>query len=514
MKIKNKLFIIMILFIVLLAISTKVQAASASVSASSTNVKPGTKVTITTKINGASWQVKLSGAVNEIYSDSTSDAENTTKYEKTTFTPSKEGTYKITLSGNVTGSADTKSTQVSDSVTIVAKNNDSNSNNNTSSSNSNSNNNNNNSSNSSKPSSNANLKNLGIKPHDFSGFKSSITTYSATVPNDTEKITIYATASDSKAKITGTGSKTLKEGKNTFSVKVTAEDKKTTKTYTLNITRNSKEDDMSSDATLKELEIRPKEYDFSGFKPNKLDYSVTVDNELDKISIYANATNSKSTITGNGEKELKVGENKFQIIVKAEDNKTTKTYNLTITRKEEEETSEDKDINGIKNIKVGNYQLSPAFSPEVYEYKLQIKENIDSVDVKVETDDENLETEIIGNNNLKKGDNIINILVTDKKQKTTTTYQIIAKVGNDEIDLTEFNNEVKSVQSNIKKTEYIIKGTIALIIILVIVFLIQKYRLGKQEEDYETDSYNIEEPEQIEEKEEKKRERHKGKRFK
>ncbi len=508
MKIKNKFFIIMILFIILLAISTKVQAASASVSASSTNVKPGTKVTITTKINGASWQVKLSGAVNEVYSDSTSDAEDTTKYEKTTFTPSKEGTYKITLSGNVTGSADTKSTQVSDSVTIVAKDNDSNSNNNTS------NNNSNNSSNSSKPSSNANLKNLGIKPHDFSGFKSSITTYSATVPNDTEKVTIYATASDSEAKITGTGSKTLKEGKNTFSVKVTAEDNKTTKTYTLNITRNSKEDDKSSDATLKELEIRPKEYDFSGFKPNKLDYSVTVDNELEKINIYANATNSKSTITGDGEKELKVGENKFQVIVKAEDNKTTKTYNLTITRKEEEETSKDKDNNGIKNIKVGNYQLSPTFSPEVYEYKIQIKENIDSVDVKVETDDENLETEIIGNNNLKKGDNIINILVTDKKQKTTTTYQIIAKVGNDEIDLTEYNNEVKRVQSNIKKTEYIIKGTIALIIILIIVFLVQKYRLGKQDEEYETDSYNIEEPEEIEEKVEKKREKHKGKRFK
>lgn len=506
MKIKNKLFIIMILFIILLAISTKVQAASASVSSSSTNVKPGTKVTITTKINGASWQVKLSGAVNEVYSDSTSDAEDTTKYEKTTFTPSKEGTYKITLSGNVTGSADTKSTQVSDSVTIVAKDNDSNSNNNTS------NNNSNNSSNSSKPSSNANLKNLGIKPHDFSGFKSSITTYSATVPNDTEKVTIYATASDSEAKITGTGSKTLKEGKNTFYVKVTAEDNKTTKTYTLNITRNSKDEDKSTDATLKELEIRPKEYDFSGFKANKYDYSATVDNDVEKINIYASATNSKSTITGDGEKELKVGENKFEIVVTAEDKKTTKTYNLTITRKDEDNSN--KNAKGIKNIKVGNYQLTPAFDPQKFEYEVQIKEIIDKLDVKVETDDENLETEIVGNNNLKKGDNIITILVNDKKENTTTTYQIIAKVGNDQIDLSQFNNEVKNSQANLKRTEYIIKGTVLLIVILIIVFLIQRYRLGKQDEDYETDSYNIEEPEEVEEKEEKKKTKHKGKRFK
>ena len=77
----------------------------------------------------------------------------------------------------------------------------------------------------------ATLKNLGIKPHDFSGFRKATTSYSVTVPNDTEKITIYAQATDSKASVTGTGSKTLKVGKNTFSVKVTAEDKKTTKTY-------------------------------------------------------------------------------------------------------------------------------------------------------------------------------------------------------------------------------------------------------------------------------------------
>lgn len=500
MRIKNKIILNLILFTILLAIGTKVQAASASVSASSTNVKPGTKVTITTKINGASWQVKLSGAVNEVYSDSTSDAEDTTKYEKTTFTPSKAGTYKITLSGNVTGSSDTKATQVSDSVTIVAKDNDSSSNNDDDNSSS------------SKVSSNANLKNLGIKPHDFSGFKSSKTSYSVTVPYDTEKITIYANTSDSNAKVSGTGAKTLKEGKNTFSVKVTAEDNKTTKTYTLIITRNSKDEDKSTDATLKELEIRPKEYDFSGFKSNKYDYSVTVDNEVDKINIYANATNSKSTIAGDGEKELKVGENKFQVIVTAEDKKTTKTYNLTITRKEEEK-NENKDAKGIKNIKVENYKLSPAFDPKKFEYEVQIKDIIDKLDVKVETDDENLETEIVGNNNLKKGDNIITILVNDKKENTTTTYQIIAKVGDEKIDLSQFNNEVKDSQANFKRTEYIIKGTVLLIIILIIVFLIQRYRLGKQDEDYETDSYNIEEPEEVE-KEEKKKTKHKGKRFK
>ena len=90
---------------------------------------------------------------------------------------------------------------------------------------------------SNKKSSNANLSNLGIRPNDFSGFKAGTTSYDVTVPADTDTIEIYATAQDSNAKISGTGSKKLEAGKNTFSVVVTAEDG-TKKTYTINITKS------------------------------------------------------------------------------------------------------------------------------------------------------------------------------------------------------------------------------------------------------------------------------------
>ena len=60
-----------------------------------------------------------------------------------------------------------------------------------------------------------------------------------------EKIKVYATPAkgqESKQKISGTGTKTLKEGANTFNVVVTAEDGKTQKTYTINVTRKAKEE--------------------------------------------------------------------------------------------------------------------------------------------------------------------------------------------------------------------------------------------------------------------------------
>ena len=97
---------------------------------------------------------------------------------------------------------------------------------------------NNKTTNSSTKSSNANLSNLGITPNDFKGFKAQTTSYNVTVPTDVESVTIYANAQDSKAKISGVGKQNLQTGKNEFEVVVTAEDG-TTKTYTLNITRDT-----------------------------------------------------------------------------------------------------------------------------------------------------------------------------------------------------------------------------------------------------------------------------------
>ena len=484
MSLKNKIIISLIGFLLILIINTKVDAASASLSASSTSVYVGTKVTITTTIKGASWQVSLSGAVSATYSDSTSDAEDTKKTEKTTFTPTKAGVYKVNLSGNVTGSNDSKATKVSDSVTITVK--EKSSGNNTPTP---------------TASSDATLRNLGINPHDFSGFRKATTSYSVSVPNDTEKISIYAYATDPKATVLGTGSKTLKVGKNTFNIKVTAADKKTTKTYTLNITRKEKQDETqpdnttSSDATLKNLGIRPKEYDFTGFKPGTLEYSVEVPNETSTINVYASATDSKAEISGVGEKTLKVGTNIFSVKVTSSDKKETKTYKLTITRKEKEEEPEEKTDEkeednklkeGIKNITVSGFTLSPEFDQEVYEYTLEVKDKKEKLDITTETTSDNIEVEIAGNENLKSGENIITILAHNKKDDTTTTYQIVAKLGEQAIDLTEVNKNIDEAQANLEKQAWIIKGTIATIIILIIIFLVQRYKLQKEmnEEEY------------------------------
>ena len=242
MKLRNKVFFILIIFLIGIGIKNNVKAVSASLSASTTNISVGNSVTITTTINAASWQVNLSGAVSDSYVGNTDDAENTTLTRQITFKPNAAGIYTINLRGNLTGSTDKRSTSVSDSIKINVSNLNSGS---TTNSNSNSSSN----SNISGKSSVATLANLGIRPNDFSGFRAAKMSYSTEVPNDVESVEIYATKGQGGQNVSGTGKKTLNEGANTFNIVVTAEDGKTQKTYTLTINRKAKTEEENNIAT-------------------------------------------------------------------------------------------------------------------------------------------------------------------------------------------------------------------------------------------------------------------------
>ncbi len=73
------------------------------------------------------------------------------------------------------------------------------------------------------------------------------------------------------------------------------------------------------------------------FDPNATEYSVTVENSVAAVNITATPANSKATVSGAGERELVVGDNKFAITVTAQ-NGTKKTYNLTVRRATVEES--------------------------------------------------------------------------------------------------------------------------------------------------------------------------------
>ena len=90
-------------------------------------------------------------------------------------------------------------------------------------------------------------------------------------------------------------------------------------------------EEKSSNTNIKEISIE----NFQLKKDDDVNYSLIVNHIVEDITIKALAEDEKSSIKGSGKVKLKVGDNKFEIIVTAE-NGNTRTYYVNVKRKENE----------------------------------------------------------------------------------------------------------------------------------------------------------------------------------
>ncbi len=241
----------------------------------------------------------------------------------------------------------------------------------------------------------------------------------------------------------------------------------------------------SNNANLSNLGIRPN--DFKGFKPGTTAYNVTVPNDVEEVTVYANLQDSKASLTGTGTQKLEVGKNALNVVVTAEDG-TKKTYTINVTREENasentvstEETTQTEETNttntasDLIKLEVTGYELTPEFSPDIYEYTLDVNGDISSLDVVAEGANHNVSVEIVGNTDLKDGENTITILVHNQETDQNATYQIIVNKTN--IDLEALNTTLNDGVKEANKIRYIVLGVILFIIVCVIVFIIVRNR--------------------------------------
>lgn len=161
-------------------------------------------------------------------------------------------------------------------------------------------------------------------------FSKTTTKYTLTVPSSTTKIVVKAEANDSeKATVSGIGTVTLYSGSSTIvKVSVKAEDS-SIKTYTIEVKKEE------SNLNLQTLKIKGQTLNET-FDPEKLEYTMDVEYDIETIAITASAADSKATVTTTGGTVLKVGENIVTVVVK-DSYGNKKTYTITVTRKDEEE---------------------------------------------------------------------------------------------------------------------------------------------------------------------------------
>lgn len=261
---------------------------------------------------------------------------------------------------------------------------------------------------------------------------------------------------------------------------------------------------LSSDATLSTLGVTPKEYDFTGFKKTKTEYSVTIPNEVDSLKVAYKTSDSKAKVKITGNTNLEVGTSTIKVVVTAEDGKTTKTYKIKVTKlaaeeekpgniiDEEEET--DLDL-ALKSLEIKGIELSPEFSSDVYSYEATIdmdNNDIKKVEITAETNQYGAEIETTGNTNLVEGENLINIIVKSGFSDEQVVYQItLNKVSK--------TSEVVSNSENngIKKEHLIIGGFIFIVVLILTIIIINTIRNRSYYEDEEDEGEENEDTEEF-----------------
>ena len=161
-------------------------------------------------------------------------------------------------------------------------------------------------------------------------FSPDVTSYTVSLAYEVTNISVTGAANHPEATVSGNvTNRSLDEGYNAVNITVTAEDKKTSKTYLVTVFRAA-----SNDATLKNISVSPGALTPS-FSPHVSDYTVNVANTVTSIGITAVANHPSATVSGEtGNKSLNVGANVTTLTVIAGD-KTSRTYTVTVVRADE-----------------------------------------------------------------------------------------------------------------------------------------------------------------------------------
>jgi len=257
----------------------------------------------------------------------------------------------------------------------------------------------------------ATLKSLDVGGYTLSpAFNKDTANYTITVDPSIKGLDVSAITNDPKATVSVTGNTNWDSGTNNITIKVTAEDG-TVKNYIVTVKRPGDTSSKSSNNFLKELNIKEAPIKFN---KNTNSYSITVPYETDKLTIDAVTDHKGAKVEIIGNKDFKVGEvNVVEVRVTAEDG-SVRIYSINVTR------SASLSQNKLADLEVKDHELVPDFDPNIEEYSLKVPYSVTDLEILYKTKNKDAKVEIIGNTDLKVGNNVIMVKVTDANGFTRT----------------------------------------------------------------------------------------------
>ena len=471
MKKKSYKIASIFIFSIILVLINKVSvlAASADISASNINAEVGDDVSINVTVDAVTWNIKVNGSgVSDSITGYDMDGNKITNKSYKLDT-SKPGTYTVKLSGDATDANGTIYPNKEVTVNILEKKSNASqiekdsqtpteSNNATASSNQ-----------SQSTSQSQTSQNETKAEPDVKFAQTNQTLYSTGEINVTSS---YSTSSN----VVGS----LKKG-DTIEVIGTSSNGWSKVKYngkeayikTELLTETKPKEEKSTNKLLKSLKIEEANLN-PEFDKDVTNYTLKIGKDVNSLKIEAVAEDDKSQVSISGNEDLKNGENTVKITVTAEDG-TIRTYTITVTKDEKDESEKLK----LASLKITGITFSDKFDPDKYEYKLNLNYKLEKLDIKAEANKADAKIEILGNDKLSIGENIITIMVKSKDESENITYQIIVNMQ----EGSENDNNTNLSKGNKNKTFlYITIGVFSISLLLIILIIVRGIRKSREEE--------------------------------
>lgn len=229
---------------------------------------------------------------------------------------------------------------------------------------------------------------------------------------------------------------------------------------------------ISSNNNLSSLKASVGTFDIA-FDKDVTVYTLTVPYDTESVILSGSLEDINSTVDGLIEYKLTGDKTTANITVVAEDG-TIKVYTVYIIKEAKPEnvatpvTYYYSSNNYLKSLEIDGYEIT--FNKETNEYKITVKSDVTSLDIKAIPEDSRARVEITGNEKFKKGNNTVTITVT-AEDGSTREYKITA---NKESEKKEALTEIEGNSNTAEK--------VVIIILIILVVLGLLYLIFKKDE--------------------------------
>lgn len=112
----------------------------------------------------------------------------------------------------------------------------------------------------------------------------------------------------------------------------------------------------------------------------------------------------------------------------------------------------------LKELRINQEGILPSFEPDITEYYLTVSEEINKIDVEAIPENSNSKVEIIGNDNLQIGENLITVNVIEEKENLNYNIHVLKtnnyKSSNNNLEILSIENGLLEPPFDSNITEY------------------------------------------------------------